>query len=174
MAVAMDQTAWEADRHRVSWPFHRERQTVTREYLTPAWHVDVTRDRFTGQLRCRLYQGRHKLPMVIYYRSSLAFQFAPRLNTTSASFRVDNGAVRPWSAVYPQLVGVGAPLSGRSMDNPTQGRVLIPLTVLSGGHVVTVRPTPNRRPQLFGIDGFGDAMGSARGQGCDPVNGFAP
>lgn len=173
MVVAAPMLAM-AEGHPSIWPFHHERQTVTREYLTPAWHVDVTRDKFTGQVRCRLYQGKRGSPLVTYFRSTLAFQFARKYNTTQASFRVDNGPVRPWTSVYPQLVGLGVPLPGRSLDNPTQGKVLIPLASLSPGHVVTVRATPNTRPLLFGIDGLGDALASARGQGCDPVTGFVP
>jgi hypothetical protein len=114
------------------WPFAGERQTETRRYLTPAWHIDVTRDKFTKSLICRVYQGKRKHPLVTYSRSTLAFQFKTKFNTTQAAFRVGGGPILPWTSVYPELVASGATLSGKSIDNPTQGQVLIPVSLLSG------------------------------------------
>ena len=154
------------------WPFHQERQTVTERYLIPAWHVDATRDRFTGEMRCRVYQGKRKKPDVAYAQGVLTFRFARKLDTTRASFRVDNGAVQPWSAVYPQIVETGARVRGKSLDNPTEGQVLLPAVTLSGAHVVTIRPTPDRKPRLFSVNGFTDALSSGQAQGCDVRTGF--
>jgi hypothetical protein len=154
-------------------PVKHESQTVTERYQTPAWHIDATRDKFTHGLKCRLYQGGRGLPVVAYARGALAFQFSRGLNTTNADFQIDNGPVLPWTSVYPQLVGTGAPLTGKSLDNPTQGKVLLPVERLTGGHLVTIRAVPDHKPRRFSIDGFSDALASARSQGCDVVTGFS-
>lgn len=154
------------------WPFHHEHQTVTERYVIPAWHVDATRDKFTGEMRCRLYQGKRKKPTVAYAQGVLTFRFARKLDTTKASFRIDSGEVQPWTSVYPQIVETGARVRGKSMDNPTEGRVMLPASILAGAHVVTIRPTPTRRPQRFSVGGFADALSSGEAQGCDARTGF--
>ena len=154
------------------WPFHQERQTKTERYATPAWHIDITHDKFTNKIECRLYQGRRKHPLVSYSRSALAFQFKRKLNTTKASFRVGSGPTVPWTSVYPQLVGLGATLSGKSLDNPSQGRVLIPSALLEKDFVIAIRATPRSKPILFGVQGLADSLVTARAQGCDPETGF--
>ena len=100
------------------------------------------------------------------------FRFARKLNTTRAAFQVDSGEVRAWTAVYPELIGTGARVSGRTMDNPTDGLVMLPVSVLAQAQTVTIRPTPQRRPQRFAIGGFSDALKAGVAQGCDPQTGF--
>jgi hypothetical protein len=154
------------------WPFHHERQVVTERYVIPAWHIDSTRDKFTHAMTCRVYQGARKKPSVAYYHGALAFRFAHKLNTTQAAFQVDSGEVRPWTAVYPELIGTGARVAGRSMDNPTDGVVMLPVSVLAQAQTVTIRPTQQRRPWRFAIGGFSDALKAGVAQGCDPQTGF--
>jgi len=154
------------------WPIHHEHQTVTSRYIIPAWHVDATRDRFTGEVRCRIYQGSSRKPAVSYERGVLTFRFARKLDTTHASFSVDDGAVQPWTAVYPQVVATGARVRGRSMDNPTDGLVMLPTAILESAHVVTIRPAPTRRPQRFSVGGLAEALSIAETQGCDANTGF--
>lgn len=154
------------------WPFNQERQTITERYVIPAWHIDATRDRFTQEMRCRIYQGNDKKPVVSFFQSALVFRFAHKLNTTRANFQVDMGKIRPWTAIYPELLGSGARLPGRSLDNPSEGMVILPVSILVGAQVVTIRPTPNSRPQRFGIGGFSDAFKSGVAQGCNARTGF--
>ena len=153
-------------------PFHRSAQTTSHSYRIPAWEIRVTRDRFTDERRCILAQGRAAAPIVSYAHGAVAFQFARGLNTTQASFKIDDGPARAWSSIYPELVETGAALEGRSLGNPTGGKVLLPLALLKGVHAVTIRPAPNRKPRLFSIDGLGDALSSASNLGCDPETGF--
>lgn len=155
-----------------SWPFGHAGQTETSRYLIPAWHVDATRDRFTGKMICRVYQGQRAHPDVAYERDTLAFRFGRRLNTLQADFRVDGGPARPWTATYPTLIGSGATLAGSSMTNPTGGLVILPTALLANAITVTIRPFPGKRPQTFAIGGLGDALASARRLGCDLSYGF--
>lgn len=154
------------------WPFHHERQTVTERYVIPEWHVEATRDKFTHAMQCRVYQGTRKKPSISYYHDTLVFRFARKLNTTQAAFQVDSGEVRPWTAVYPDIIDTGARVAGRSMDNPTDGLVMLPVSALQQAQTVTIRPTPKRRPKRFAIGGFADALRAGVAQGCDPQTGF--
>lgn len=155
------------------WPFGHHAQTETSRYLIPAWHVEATRDRFTQRMRCSVFQGHRNRPDVIYARDTLAFSFPRSRNTLTADYRVDNGPVQPWTAVYPALIGSGATLAGRSMSNPTQGWVILPVTVVAGATTVTIRSRPDDRPRTFSVGGLGDALASAKRLGCDPRDGFA-
>ena len=153
-------------------PFQGHAQTVSQSYRIPAWQIRVTRDRFTSERRCVLAQGRTSAPTVSYAHGAVTFQFERRLNTTHAFFQLDNGPVRAWNSIYPELVQTGAALEGRSLDNPTGGKVLLPLALLKGAHTVTIRPVPKAKPRQFTIDGLSDALGSAHNLGCDPETGF--
>jgi hypothetical protein len=148
------------------WPFGSS-QTATQHYQVPAWNIRVTRDKFTQARTCLVFQGKRNKPLVSYDHGAVAFHFGSRLNTTKASFRIDDGPVRSWDEVYPALVATGARLEGRSLDNPTGGKVMIPLSLLREAHVVTIRPTMTKRARSFGIDGLGDVLGSSRALGCE-------
>lgn len=147
------------------WPFHPPQQ-VTSTYRQPTWYFSVRRDRFTGRLECRLYQGDRKRPTVAYARASLSFRFNPRLSTLRADYRVDNGPVAAWSTLYPTLIDTGVTLPGGSLANPTAGQVILPMSVLAGAHAVTIRAAPKTRPKVFYIDGLADVLATARTRGC--------
>ncbi len=149
----------------VFWPFHASQQT-SRTFQQPTWRFTIRRDRFTRGVDCHVFQGSPGRPSIAYARHSLAFRFSSRLSTLEASYRVDSGPTAPWTRVYPTLVAGGATLPGASMDNPTGGLVILPLSALAGGHVITIRPTPRSRPRSFNIDGLGDALANAKARGC--------
>jgi len=148
------------------WPFGSS-QTSTDNYRVPAWNIRVVSDKFTGAKKCLVFQGKRHKPLVSYDHGAVAFQFARKLNTTKAAFQIDGGPVRAWDDVYPALVQTGAQLEGRSLANPTGGKVIIPLSALKAAHVVVIRPTPKSRPQSFAIQGMGDMIASAQGLGCN-------
>lgn len=154
------------------WPFGNSGQTVKNRYLVPAWHVDTVLDRFTNRTACRVYQGAARKPSVSYARGTLAFAFPRSRNIINADFRVDDGPARPWTSVYPAVVGSGATLAGKSMTNPTQGLVIIPVATVAGATTVTIRSRPDDKPRVFSVGGLQDAMAAARRLGCDPGNGF--
>lgn len=155
------------------WPFAHSGQTESNRYVIPAWHVDTVRDRFTGRTECRVFQGNRHDPSVSYARGTLAFAFPPSRNTLEADFRVDNGPARAWTSVYPTLVGAGATLPARSMSNPTGGYVVLPVSIIAGATIVTIRSRPQDHPRVFSVGGLTDAIASAKKLKCDPDYGFA-
>lgn len=154
------------------WPFGPQPQTKASAYRLPVWNIATYKDRFTGDTRCRVYQGKLNHPDVTYATKAVAFHFPVRMNTTEADVRLDNGPVKAWRLAYPKLVKLGVQLEGDSLVNPTGGLVILPLEDLEGVHAVTVRPTPKSTPKTFGVDGLRDAVANAVSQGCDPETGF--
>lgn len=155
------------------WPFgHASSQTAEQQYRLPTWQFATYRDRFTGDVRCKLYQGRLQHPDVTYAGKTVAFHFRTSLNTTDAAFRFDGGEVRAWRTEYPKLIKLGVQLDGDNLENPTGGLVILPQDDLKNVHSVTVRPTPKSAPKTFGVDGLTDAIASAATHGCNPDAGF--
>lgn len=154
------------------WPLGHNSQSEHNRYVIPAWHIDVVRDKFTQEHRCRLYQGNQHHPDVIYTHRALGFQFSKKLNTTNAWIQIDGATPQPWTSFYPDLVGTGATLSGKSMDNPTEGMVMIPLASFKGAHVIVIRTLNTKRPIVFSVDGLNDVLGTARNLGCDLDHSF--
>jgi|GEM_PF-5883379 len=149
------------------WPFGHDRQTESKHYVIPAWHIDVVRDRFTQERHCRVYQGNRHHPSVVYAHHAVGFQFNKKFNTANAWIQIDGSRPQPWTSVYPDLVGAGATLPGKSMDNPTEGLVLIPMSAFKGAHVIVIRAVGTKRPVTFGVDGLNDVLGTAHNLSCD-------
>lgn len=149
------------------WPF-APKQTTHRAYVLPTWRFTTVKDKFTGQIHCRVYQGPKSRPAVSYASRTVAFHFARKLDVSHAWYKLDGGAAKPWSADYPALTALNVSLDGDSLENPTGGLVLIPADEVRGVHTVTIRPTDKSRPVDFGLDGLQDAIANARSQGCDP------
>ena len=147
------------------WPFHAP-QVRTQAYTLPTWSYVQSRDRFTGQLACRVYEGPRGRPPVSYEGSAVTFRFLARMNTLRADYRLDGGQVRPWRDDLPALAEVGFTPDQGGLDNPTGGFVTLPARELAGVHTVTIRPTPRSRPIIFSIDGLPDAVEAARARGC--------
>ncbi len=153
------------------WPLHPP-QSVTHDYALPVWRITQTRDKFAGQIRCKVYQGEHAHPAVSYADRGLVFHFSRRLNTLEAVYRLDGGAPHRWRDLYPKIIEAGASLDGGSLANPTGGLVIMPLSELAMVHTITIRPTPTATPRTFTIDGYADAIEAARARGCQPETAF--
>jgi|688.fasta_scaffold242530_2 hypothetical protein len=155
------------------WPFgHGQSQTAQQQFRLPTWEVATYRDRFTGEVRCKLYQGRLQHPDVTYAAKTVAFHFRTTLNTTEAAYRLDGGEVRAWRAEYPKLIRLGVQLDGDNLENPTGGLVILPIEDLKAVHTITIRATPRTTPRTFGVDGLADAIASASTHGCNPDASF--
>ena len=154
------------------WPFAHDTQTTAKEFSLPVWKIATYKDRFTGDVRCRVYQGAVHHPLITYSSRTVAFHFKVSLNTTDAYFRLDSGAVKAWRVEYPKLLKLGVQLEGDSLENPTGGLVVLPVEDLTNVHSVTIRPTSKSSPRTYGIDGLSDAVANAVAHGCDPDAGF--
>lgn len=143
-------------------------------FSSHGWVYSVTRDRFTGQVRCRL--DRRFWPTgrsIGYTRDALAFRVGSSVNTLEAWYRIDGGPARPWQRLYPTLVERGLEVESGPLDNPTGGTVLLPISELIGAHEVTIRTAPGARPAQFDVRGFSEALLSARARGCVPDDVFS-
>ena len=154
------------------WPLGHSPQTTAKAFSLPVWRIATVKDRFTGDVRCRVYQGPLKHPTVSYASKAVAFHFKVSMNTTDSYFRLDSGPVKAWRVEYPKLVKLGVQLEGDSLENPTGGLVILPVEDLVSVHSVTIRPDPKSTPRTFGVDGLSDAIANAVSHGCDPDSGF--
>lgn len=147
------------------FPTHSTQATTTRP--APGWTLKVAHDAFSGEARCRL-EGRD----VRYGHDTLSFHFPSHVDTSFAFYRVDQQPPRSWRDGRLELARLGMPLSSDNTANPSNGRVPIPASALTGAQSVTIRPSRNARPRTFSIQGFDQALASARSAGCDPMRSF--
>ena len=143
-----------------------EPQQIIRTYGTGGWLLQVQRDRFSGQVRCRLTGWRLPQPRMTFASGVVWFRFAPRTDTLDAWYRIDGAPARRWQDLYPELSQAGVELEGPSLDHPTGGVVALPLRLVVGARQVTIRPTPRSQPRTFTMGGLQEAVDAARAQGC--------
>ena len=155
----------------LTWPFGQPQSVVRMTHLG-AWRMSVRTDRFTGAVSCRLFKGSAFEPGVAYAHASLAFRFSPRLSTLDAVYRVDQGPARLWTSIYPSLVQLRAMPPAASLENPTGGLVVLPMTELTAARTVTIRPSPDSQPKIFQVARIADALAQARALGCSSDDDF--
>jgi hypothetical protein len=127
------------------------------------WTLKVRLDRFTGRRTCLLsFWSR-----IDYERGALVFHLAPRIDTSAAAYRVNDGVVIEARDDLPDLARRGFLLEDDNLDNPSGGLVRIPEARLAGARSVRIEPGPNQRSFLFNIAGFPSARDRAHTAGCD-------
>ena len=147
----------------------------TKAYHLDGWEMRITRDGFTGQVRCRLFaqkdlrQGR-----ISYADGVMGFHLDPDRDVAQAWYSVDDHAPRLSRDDYPTLVARRISLEGGGLANPTGGVVLIPQEILAGAQTVTIRADRDSTPKRFRLKGFEQALAAARANGCADPASFAP
>ena len=129
--------------------------------------MQVRRDKFTHQIRCRLYQGSPEKPHVYFMHNTVVFQFHKHWNTKDAWFQIDGGNPQAWTSIYPDLVAAGVTPKGRNLRNPSAGQVILPMSALRDVRSVQIRAVSWTKPERFSISGLNDALASAHNLGCD-------
>ncbi len=130
--------------------------------------LHVKYDSYTGLRSCKL-SGRH----MDYSPGVITFEYSPRTDTSVATYRIDYGVVKTWSSARIDLIKLGQPLQVDSADNPSGGRVPLPLSYLDDAKTVLIRTSARGHPRLFDFSGFPAAMAEAQKDGCDPVKSFS-
>jgi hypothetical protein len=125
------------------------------------WKAEVSTDRFTGEVSCALTAHR-----VSFHRDTLVFHLGRDVDTSEAFFRIDNGPVR--SVREPRLLNEthGFFLDSGPIDNPSGGKVALPLSVVKEARQVYIRASPRHAPRMFDVSRFSDALAAAKGAGC--------
>lgn len=141
-------------------PYH---SAVTRRFALDNWELRIQRNRFSGEVGCRLSARDHH---GAYAGSAVAFYLGKHIDTTLATYRLDGGPALRWRDQMPELVRLGTPMDGPGLEDPTGGFVWLPLSTLQGVNRVVVQATPDRRPKAFLLRGFVQLLNFARSQGC--------
>jgi hypothetical protein len=128
-----------------------------RKKRVAGWTLVVYKDSFTGVTSCRLYKSR-----IAYESGRVAFQFAPSTDTSRATYRVAGGPAL--TAVAPLDTFMTTNLA--RLDNPSQGRVVVPYADLAGAADVAIRPRYARKARTFKLKGMDKALAQADAKGC--------
>lgn len=121
------------------------------------WRLDIFSDRFSGEHRCRLTANRRALS---YERGSVIVHLGGGYDATDTAVRVDSGSPVRWRDLIPQLA--------RRDPGFVVDRQHLPLlsTLVKGARRLAVSPGFGRRPRIFRIGGFDEAMQQAAALGC--------
>lgn len=136
-------------------------------YGQNGWVMTIQTDGFTGKVRCRLvfpktlFQGR-----ITYAQKTLGFELGESENTLKAWYRIGNQPAKPWQDLYPALVGEKVPLGRGSLENPTNGVVLIPIEEIGNAQLVSIRVDENSPVKRFKLSGFTKSLAVAKVNGC--------
>ena len=128
------------------------------------WRLDVSRDRFTGSIACRLraHGGRQ-----IYRAGAVGFAVgAP--NAMNAAYRIDGGDTVAARGDVLRLITQHVPLERGGMDDPSGGYVWIPFDRLDKATLVAIEPWPGARPKVVRLNGMVALHDLALTRGCAP------
>lgn len=136
-------------------------QVAVKSLRVGEWKAEISTDRFTGEVSCALTARR-----MSFHRDTLVFHLGRDVDTSEAFFRVDNGPVR--SVREPRLLNEthGFFLDSGPIDNPSGGKVALPLSVVKGAKQIYIRASPRHEPRAFDVSGLGDALAAAKAAGC--------
>ena len=136
-------------------------QVQTTQVRAGQWRVERMQDRFTGTVTCRAHLG----PMHIE-GPAMIIRFGQGVQAGAAEYRIDSGPAISAEAdafnvqYHGRIVGV-API-----DNPSAGRVAIPISELKLAHAVWIRLAPQASPRRFDVSGLDQAMAAEATLGC--------
>lgn len=136
-----------------------------RHDLGAGWVLSVGRHAFADTASCSLRNH-----AVSYRRGAVEFRFRSGTRTTRAVYRIDDGP--PTRAVDDRatLAERGVTLTMDDLNNPSGGRVWIPLEHLRTAGKVRIDPDNTDRPVSFSVDGVQAAIDASRGWGCDDAS----
>jgi len=127
------------------------------------WQLELIRDRFSDDTRCRLFAMRHD---AFYLGDALAFDLRGSADVMAAWLRIDGGAPARWRDMLPELARLRVPIGGRDLARPTDGLVWVPAAMLANAHSVTIQPGFGKRPTTFLLEGFATLRQQATDLGC--------
>lgn len=126
-----------------------------------AWTLILSRNRFTGATTCMLKGRRMEVR-----GPALVLQFPKSVDTSDAWIRIGAEDAWPWRRLIPDLHQMGVRLREDDLENPSQGRVAIPIRLLVDATTLVVAPSERSQTRRFTVSGLSDALERANGRGC--------
>ena len=140
------------------------RPRTTREELAGGWRLSRTADPFTSTVGCKLERREVRL-----FSGVVTFSLGHGVDTANALFKLDGGPVRAAGLLGPEVAGHGVSYMSDNTWNPSDGRVRVPWTTISGARRIDIRADPKRRSRGFDLDSLDAAVATARQGGCDDL-----
>jgi len=142
-------------------PFLPKPQVEHKLYALNHWQIATARDRFTGEFRCSFRRDR-----VSVADGVATFRFPESADTGDAVYRLDSG---PPISVHGELATLDArnrDLDKAPLDNPSEGRVVLPMAKLKGVNLVEIRLNVRHAPTKFRLNGLAEAISRSTVLGC--------
>lgn len=136
-------------------PVHRDRRSEG------GWTLVASHNAFTGKLTCTL-----KGQAMEVEGGALVLHFAKAVDTSQAWIRIGSEEARPWRRLIPELRQMGVQLRFDDLENPSQGRVPVPLRLVIDEATITVEANEGGSPRRFPVAGLADALERANAAGC--------
>lgn len=146
-------TPW-FERHRIDRP-------VTLHRKIGRWILDLTKDPFLGTVRCRL-----RAKGVTVEHAAVIVQAPRSVNTFDAYYRLDSSPAVSWRVNGMELASHGVTINDETLDNPSGGRVAIPLRLAAAAATISIRASERSRSYSFFQPKLDGALLQARGLGC--------
>lgn len=146
-----------AVRHAPAPPRDRAPTHITSTlYSAGDWRLRVTRDPFARTTACRVG---HRDAEVRH--GDLVWRLGAGVNTSRAVWRIDAGEPRRQSLL-------DLPASA-DLDNPSDGRLAVPVSLLAGAHWVETRPSPRAPVRRLDVARLDELLAAAPRLGCAPL-----
>lgn len=122
-------------------------------YAAGPWRLRVTRDAFARTTICRVG---HRDAEVRH--GALLWDLGDHVDTSRAVWRIDGGEPRRQSLL-------DLPTSA-NLDNPSDGRLAVPVALLAGARWVETRPTPRAHVRRLSVARLDELLAAADRLGC--------
>jgi hypothetical protein len=164
LAAGLSACVTAAPQHLGAAPAHRSETPAHRSELVRVgeWRLTVHREAFTGATTCRLMRR-----WMEFRRQTLIIHLPTRIDSSSAVYRIDQGAAFWTRDDQMRMARKGFALDNDNLNNPSGGLVRIPAERLVGARLVFIEAVANTpRPYMFRIDGLDKALVLAGQMGC--------
>ncbi len=128
-------------------------QVTSHLYSAGSWRLRVTRDAFARTTACHV--GRRDAEV---RRGALIWKLGRGVDTSQAVWRIDAGEPRRQSLL-------DLPASA-NLDNPSDGRLAVPVALLAGARSVETRPSPHAHVRRLDVAHLDELIATADRLGC--------
>jgi hypothetical protein len=126
------------------------------------WRLKVRQDKFNGEVSCEV-----KSDFARVRRHTVIFSLGNAKNTSDADFRINDGPAFKVRDIRMDNLRDG--FSGRAgpIENPTNGQVGLPITLVAGSDRVLIRPQRGQKAyRQFETAGLTEILAKAQAAGC--------
>jgi hypothetical protein len=140
---------------------HGPKQVEATRYASHGWVLQIDRERFTGKVSCIARRPRMRLQKAL-----VVFDLGGGADTSDAYYRLDLGPAHSIREVRREVQLAGFFMNRGPVENPSGGKVALPLSQLWGVQRVDIRATLRDQPRTFDLKDLQGLVADARRLGC--------